>query len=67
MDHDMKGISNTPRLARRLALAGMSALTIAVLAACSGGHAQDAAALPAPESQRRTGAGQAGQPMGRVR
>lgn len=45
----MKGISNTPRLARRLALAGMSALTIAVLAACSGGHAQDAAALPAPE------------------
>ncbi|MGB3873541.1 MAG: efflux RND transporter periplasmic adaptor subunit, partial [Stenotrophomonas sp.] len=45
----MKGISRSPRIARRIALAGVSALAIAILAACSGGHAQEAAAPPAPE------------------
>ncbi|WP_433851405.1 efflux RND transporter periplasmic adaptor subunit [Stenotrophomonas nitritireducens] len=45
----MKGISSPSRTARRLALAGVSALAIAILAACSGGHAQEAGAPPAPE------------------
>lgn len=45
----MKGISRSSRIARRVALAGVSALAIAILAACSGGHAQEAAAPPAPE------------------
>ncbi|AMJ55511.1 efflux transporter periplasmic adaptor subunit [Stenotrophomonas sp. KCTC 12332] len=41
----MKGISQSPTL-RRAALASMSALTLAVLAACSGGHAENAAPPP---------------------
>lgn len=45
----MKGISSPSRIARRLALTGMSALAIAILAACSGGYAQEAGAPPAPE------------------
>lgn len=41
----MKGISQSPTL-RRAAFASMSALTLAVLAACSGGHAEGGAAPP---------------------
>jgi len=43
----MKGISPSPKL-RRAALTGVSVLAMAVLVACSGGHAENAAA-PAPE------------------
>jgi membrane fusion protein, multidrug efflux system len=44
--------SHTPtstRITRRLAMAGVSLLAAAVLAACSGGHAEEAGAPPAPE------------------
>ena len=42
----MKGISPRSPNLRRVALAGMSALAIAVLSACSGGHAQTGAPPP---------------------
>jgi membrane fusion protein, multidrug efflux system len=44
--------SHTPtstRITRRLAMAGVSLLAAAVLAACSGGHAEEGGAPPAPE------------------
>lgn len=45
----MNGISPSFRIVRRFALTGLSALTLATLAACSGGHAQEAGMPPAPE------------------
>ncbi|KRG66121.1 acriflavin resistance protein AcrA [Stenotrophomonas humi] len=45
----MNGISFPSRITRRIATFGMSALALAVLAACSGGHAEEAGMPPAPE------------------
>ncbi len=45
----MNGISFPSRITRRLATFGMSALALAVLAACSGGHAEEAGMPPAPQ------------------
>jgi multidrug efflux system membrane fusion protein len=47
--HDMNGISNSSRITRRIATFGISALALAVLAACSGGHAEEAGAPSAPQ------------------
>src|SRR4051794_23774463 len=47
--HDMNGISFPSRITRRIATFGMSALALAVLAACSGGHAEEAGMPPAPQ------------------
>jgi multidrug efflux system membrane fusion protein len=47
--HDMNGISISSRVVRRVATFGISALTLAVLAACSGGHAEEAGMPPPPE------------------
>jgi len=41
--------SSSPRIAKRLAMAGVSLLAAAVLAACSGGHAEEAGAPPPPQ------------------
>lgn len=45
----MNGISFPSRITRRIATFGMSALALAVLAACSGGHAEEAGMPPAPQ------------------
>ncbi|MGH8054363.1 MAG: efflux RND transporter periplasmic adaptor subunit [Stenotrophomonas sp.] len=45
----MNGISFPSRITRRIATFGMSALALAVLAACTGGHAEEAGMPPAPE------------------
>ncbi len=45
----MNGISTPSRATWRLARFGLSALALAVLAACSGGHAEEAGAPPAPQ------------------
>ncbi|MCD9086829.1 efflux RND transporter periplasmic adaptor subunit [Stenotrophomonas sp. SY1] len=45
----MNGISISSRVVRRVATFGISALTLAVLAACSGGHAEEAGMPPPPE------------------
>jgi hypothetical protein len=64
--HAMTSPNTTPhRFGHRIAMVGVSILAAAVLAACSGGHAEEAGAAAAA-GQRRAGAGQAGQPVGRV-
>ncbi|MNM61739.1 Efflux pump periplasmic linker BepF [compost metagenome] len=45
----MNGISFPSRITRRIATFGMSALALAVLAACSGGHAEEAGMPPPPQ------------------
>ena len=48
--HVMTSPNSTPhRLTRRLAMAGVSILAAAVLAACSGGHAEEAGMPPPPQ------------------
>lgn len=48
--HVMTSSNSTPhRLTRRLAMAGVSILAAAVLAACSGGHAEEAGMPPPPQ------------------
>jgi multidrug efflux system membrane fusion protein len=46
--HVMTPISTSSRFTRRLAMAGVSILAAAVLAACSGGHAEEAGMPPPP-------------------